>query len=206
MTASKRLLKEIKEAKTDLKRGRFFTGALKDIIKPRSKSQNKKNKTLIILRGNSGSGKSTIAKAIHSKFPDKKIALVEQDYFRRHILREKGSLNGSHTKLIENNVKFLLDEGFDVILEGILNLKLYKKMLSNLAKCNKKTFFFYFDISLEETLQRSKNKPDYKDFGPEKVKSWYVEKDLTRFKNEFTISEKFSEKQILKFICETTNL
>jgi predicted kinase len=206
MGLSKKLLKEIKTSRDDLKKGRFFTGNLKDILKPRSKSQDKKLKTLIILRGNSGSGKSTIAKAIHLNFHDKKIALVEQDYFRRKILREKGSQNGSHTKLIENNVKFLLREGYDVILEGIFNFKLYKKMLSSLARYNKKTFFFYFDISLEETLRRSKNKSDYKDFGPEKVKAWYVEKDLTKFKNEFTISEKLSEKQILKFICETSNL
>ena len=145
---------------------------------------------------------------MQNKFPDKKIALVEQDYFRRTILRERGNTNGLHTKMLENNVKFLLQSGYDVILEGIFDTKLYSKMLKNLVKYNQKTFFFYFDVSLIETLKRSENKPDFRYFGAEKVKSWYKEKDFLNFKNinEHRIPEDFSKTETLEFILQITKL
>lgn len=48
---------------------------------------------LIVLRGNSGSGKSTTAKMLRdaaiAKGTKTKIAIIEQDYLRRYILKEK---------------------------------------------------------------------------------------------------------------------
>jgi len=40
---------------------------------------------LILLRGNSGSGKSTIARAVRDRY-SRGLALVEQDYLRRIVL------------------------------------------------------------------------------------------------------------------------
>ena len=42
---------------------------------------------LIVLRGNSGSGKSTVARAVRERY-GRGCALVEQDYLRRIVLRE----------------------------------------------------------------------------------------------------------------------
>lgn len=161
---------------------------------------------LIVLRGNSGSGKSTIAKKLRDAFPNSKFALVEQDYIRRIILREKGSVSGSNNMLIRKTVEFCLQNNYDVILEGILNWKTHKKIFNYLIKRCPNNYFFYFDVSLEETLKRSENKHNYKDFGPEKVKSWYIQNDLTNFKNEFIIPENFSEQQSMEFIIKKTGL
>jgi thymidylate kinase len=170
------------------------------------KATNKKKNKLIVIRGNSGCGKSTVARMLQANFPDKKIALVEQDYFRRTVLREKGSVVGVHAKFIKNSVKFLLSSGYDVILEGILAKKLYSEMLASLLKFNKKSYLFYIDVSLEESLRRSEGKSNYHEFGPEKVKSWYLEKDLLSFKNEFIIKESFSVQETLDFITKKTKL
>ena len=44
---------------------------------------------LIVLRGNSGSGKSTVAKALLDAYGGRSVAWVAQDLIRRTILREK---------------------------------------------------------------------------------------------------------------------
>src|SRR5215510_2150387 len=48
-------------------------------------------RTLIVVRGNSGSGKSTIARAVRDRY-GRGCALIEQDYLRRTILREHDEL------------------------------------------------------------------------------------------------------------------
>jgi adenylate kinase family enzyme len=106
----------------------------------------KNQKKLVVLRGNSGSGKSTIAKKFRDSYPNLKIALIEQDYIRRNILREKGSLEGAHINLIKENVEYCLENNFHVILEGIFHLKLYKDLLNYLNQKFPNNIFFYFDI------------------------------------------------------------
>jgi len=49
---------------------------------------------LIVLRGNSGSGKSTTARALRERF-GRRLAWVEQDYLRRVVLKEHDVPAGS---------------------------------------------------------------------------------------------------------------
>lgn len=77
-------------------------------------------KKLITLRGNSGSGKTTIARALQEKF-GKNTMLLSQDVIRRDILKTN---DGAGTRA--NDVLImLLEYGHAhnelVILEGILN-------------------------------------------------------------------------------------
>ena len=62
---------------------------------------------LIILRGNSGSGKSTIAKHLR-EVSGHKIAIVEQDYLRRFVLKEKEKEGANNIDLIYRTVIFAL--------------------------------------------------------------------------------------------------
>ena len=68
--------------------------------------------TLILLRGPSGSGKSTIAKKIrdHELTQGRKMAYVEQDYFRRTLLKERDVLGGYNAELIKTVTILLLQE------------------------------------------------------------------------------------------------
>ncbi|TXR57201.1 AAA family ATPase [Quadrisphaera setariae] len=43
--------------------------------------------TLVVLRGNSGSGKTTVARAVQRRFPKGTCAVVSQDRIRREVLR-----------------------------------------------------------------------------------------------------------------------
>ena len=146
----------------------------------------------IVLRGPSGSGKSSVAKAVRIEQLEKgrKIAYVEQDYFRRTVLKEKDIIDGFNIKLIEKNVIFLLDNGYDVVMEGIFDSGRYCKMFESLISYHpENNYFFYFDISLAETIKRHNTKPNRYEFGELELKSWYKKKDLLSSVTENIIDE-----------------
>ena len=82
---------------------------------------------LIILRGPSASGKSTVATELFKK-ATRNTCLIEQDYYRFMFRpRDHGSKQNSATmhKMITNNVLTALSDGYDVIAEGIFSTKSY---------------------------------------------------------------------------------
>ena len=122
----------------------------------------------IVLRGPSGSGKSTVARRLFES-AKQKTCLIEQDYYR-FIFNPAGggSRPNSDTihKMIKLNVLAALDDGYDVILEGILSVKSYAELLNDIFRQHpKNNFMFYFDISFEETVRRHHTKPKYKKEG-----------------------------------------
>ncbi|NSA90357.1 hypothetical protein [Clostridium beijerinckii] len=80
---------------------------------------------LIILRGNSGSGKTTTGKALQRKFGQDTM-LISQDVVRRDILFVKDGPNPKAGELIFELVLYGKRRCNIVILEGILNSKWYK--------------------------------------------------------------------------------
>jgi adenylate kinase family enzyme len=156
---------------------------------------------LIVIRGNSGSGKGTVAKGIR-EVSDRKIALVEQDYLRRFVLKEKEKDGGNNIDLIFQTVTFALSREYDVILEGILNFSRYGQMLRNLEASCPDNHFYYLDISLEESLKRHATKPNAHEFGEKEMTDWYKPLDLTGFPNEIIIPETSSTLETVQFICE----
>lgn len=156
--------------------------------------------TLIILRGNSGSGKSSIARALRLKM-GYGTALIEQDYIRRILLREKERPNFPNIELIAQNATFALAHGYNVILEGILHEVHYGDMLRELiANHSGKTLVYYFDVSFEETLKRHKTKPNAHEFGETEMRKWYNPTDLLKVKNEQIIPENSTFDQTLECI------
>jgi len=163
------------------------------------------NSKLIVLRGNSGSGKTTVAKRLR-EISNRKIAYVEQDNIRRTILKEKETDDGANIALIEQIVKFALARDYDVILEGILNFPRYGAMLKELTKKCPDNYLYYFDVSFKETLKRHATKPNAYEFGAKEMKQWYRPHDLTGFKNEKIIPEDYSLEEIVNTIVEDSGL
>lgn len=141
---------------------------------------------LIIIRGNSGSGKSTLARELRLKLVERgmNVALVEQDYLRRIILKEKEIDNGVNIRLIEQTVRFALDNGYSAILEGTLFFSCYGAMLERIAKVTDRTLVYYFDVPFEETLRRHITKPNSNEFGEAEMRGWWKEHDVTHFPGE----------------------
>ena len=89
---------------------------------------------LIVLRGNSGTGKSTVARLVRERARSGlKVAIVEQDYLRRIVLKEKENEGTANIGLIQQTVSYCLGRGYHVVLEGILYSKRYGDMISTLV-------------------------------------------------------------------------
>ncbi len=80
---------------------------------------------LIILRGNSGSGKSTVAKALRDAH-GRGLAWVSQDLIRRVILQEKDRPGGANIGLISHVARYALDHGYHAVLDGIFYADRYE--------------------------------------------------------------------------------
>lgn len=164
---------------------------------------------LIVLRGPSGSGKSTTAKILFEKAKNR-VALIDQDHYR-FIFKPAGggSKPNSDTihKMIKSDVLIALHDGYDVVLEGILSVKSYDKILDELfAEHKGENYMYYFDISFAETIKRHKTKPNAHEFGEEDMKEWYPVAHKSDHELEQIIPESFSPDDTVRFILDSSQL
>jgi chloramphenicol 3-O-phosphotransferase len=153
---------------------------------------------LVVLRGNSGSGKSSTARELRTRL-GRGVAWVEQDYLRRIVLREHDVQHGVNIGLIDQTVRYALDDGYDVILDGILNTRHYGDMLRGLSVDHPGTTgHYYFDITLEETLRRHTTRPLAKEVSPDQLLGWYHHRDLLPFVKECIIDHTVSLEQTVE--------
>ncbi|MFF3330518.1 AAA family ATPase [Streptomyces sp. NPDC002888] len=133
---------------------------------------------LVVLRGNSASGKSSVAAGLRERY-GRGIALVSQDVLRREVLRERDMPGGVNIGLIDLTVRHALDHGFHTVLEGILYVAHYGDMLTRLvADYSGRSHCFYLDVPFEETLARHATKPIADEVGAAELRSWYRPLDL----------------------------
>jgi hypothetical protein len=115
---------------------------------------------LIILRGNSASGKSSTAAEIRRRHGRRDLAVVGQDNLRRDVLRERDLPAGANIGLIDLVARYALSHGFSVIVEGILRADHYATMLSVLIDDHQgRTCCYYFDVPFDETLLLPGSRP-----------------------------------------------
>ncbi|MCJ1715232.1 AAA family ATPase [Curtobacterium sp. VKM Ac-2922] len=131
---------------------------------------------LIVIRGASGSGKSTVAAQLQQElgWPT---AVLGQDHFRRTIYKERqdaGHADGmEHAGLLEVAAKYCLSAGHDVVLEGIFQSDRYAAMLERVASTSPGARFYAFDLSFEETLRRHTGRSLASEVSPEQMHAWY---------------------------------
>ena len=131
---------------------------------------------LIVLRGNSGSGKSTVAEALQQElgWPT---AVLEQDHFRRAVYAEREGRSHptgmAHAALLEAAAAHCLRQGQHVVLEGILNARRYAPMLERVAALADDARFLAFDLSFEETVRRHARRGKATAFDVEEMRGWY---------------------------------
>ena len=133
---------------------------------------------LIIIRGNSGSGKTSVAKALQTKFGPNTM-LISHDMIRMQILHVWGNdgIEKSESLMI-NLLKYGRENSEITILEGILNSKEYNLLYETAVKeYGSNIFAYYYDLPFEETILRHSTKPNRKDFDEEDMRKWWNEKD-----------------------------
>lgn len=127
-----------------------------------SNSTQPESPTLVIIRGNSGSGKTTAAREARRRF-GRGAALLEQDHLRRIVLREHDSahIDPVAPVFITAVARTALDLGYHVILEGILHTERYATVLHQLIDNHPGLVaVFYLDVSFDETVRRHLNRAE----------------------------------------------
>lgn len=121
---------------------------------------------LVILRGNSASGKSSIARAVREQLSGHRVVVIHQDVIRREILGEHDVPGAANIGLIDLITRYALDQEFHVVLEGILYAPHYGAMLGQLVIDHRGlTRCYYLDVPLEETLLRHATKRPTSEYG-----------------------------------------
>jgi hypothetical protein len=123
------------------------------------------------------------------------------------VLRERDKPGGLAVGLIDQVVRYALDGGYHVVLEGILRRSTYGRMIEDLIAAHLgSTFVFYLDVSLPEMLRRHATRPQATDFTADDVCGWYLDKDLLGVDGEHRIDETSSAPDTVSYIARTAGL
>ncbi|MEU8221482.1 AAA family ATPase [Kribbella sp. NPDC048915] len=159
---------------------------------------------LIVVRGNSGSGKSSVVEAIREQY-GRGIAYIEQDYVRRTVFQELAEPDGANIGLIGQMARYALARGFHAVVEGILPTVRYGGMLAKLAgDCG--GHFYYLDVSFEETVRRHATRAKANAFSAADLAEWYSHRDLLERPQETVIDETSSLDATVQQILDDTGL
>lgn len=155
----------------------------------------------VVVRGNSASGKSTVARRVQRALPRGAVAAIGQDHVRRELLWERDSGQGDTIGLLESMVRHCLGIGRITLLEGIFGAERYLGMFTRmLREAPGPCLVYYFDVSLPETLRRHAGKPIAGHVTAEEVASWYRPHDVLGVPGEQVLGEELDEEQMVERI------
>ena len=155
---------------------------------------------LIVLRGNSGSGKTTVAKELQ-KVLGSNTMLISQDVIRRDMLNVKDGKDTLAIPLLMELLRYGRNNSEVVILEGILVADWYRLLFELAVELyGTNIYAYYYDISFEETIKRHQTRSTRCEFGKKTMKSWWVDKDYSEILNEVMITESQSKEEIVQEI------
>jgi predicted kinase len=161
---------------------------------------------LIILRGNSGSGKTMAAKALQQRFGPNTM-LISHDMVRMQILHVGGKEGIQKSlPLMSVLLRYGRQHSEITILEGILDSEEYRPLFEAcVSEYGADIYAYYYDLPFEETLLRHATKPNRQDFGEEEMRRWWREKDFLTLIPETVLEKDLSLKEAVeKIIGEVT--
>ena len=133
---------------------------------------------LILLRGNSGSGKTTVARALQRKF-GRNTLLLSQDTVRREMLWAEDGPDTQALPLLRELLVYGKQHCETVLLEGILRADWYRPLFTAAVQAfGSRIFAYYYDLPFEETVRRHNTRAKVNSFGVEDMKRWWNEKDF----------------------------
>lgn len=162
-----------------------------------------------MLRGNSGSGKSTVARAVRDAYGGRGCAIIEQDYLRRIVLREHDNTNGGGVapQFITHAAQFTLQHGYHTIIEGILASARYRQALVDLfAGHAGDVHVYYLAATFTETVRRHDTRPQADQFTPAQMQDWFIPDDHLGTPGELVIPESSTLDQTVDLILTHSGL
>jgi predicted kinase len=161
---------------------------------------------LVVIRGNSGSGKSSVVAGIRAAHGPG-VAWVEQDYVRRIIFQERGRPDDVSIPMIGQIARHALTHGFHAVVEGIMPTLGYGEMFAELARDYEgSAYFYYLDIPFEETVRRHAMRDKATAFTADDMAEWYRPQDLLERPRETVIDQTSSLDATVQRILHETGL
>ncbi|MEU7906358.1 AAA family ATPase [Actinoplanes sp. NPDC049118] len=162
---------------------------------------------LIVIRGNSGSGKTTTAREVRRRY-GRGAALIELDVVRRVVLREHGGQQDPVAPgMIATMARCALDAGYHVIVEGILSTGSYGVMLRELIGSHTgPTAVYWMRVSFDETVRRHHRREEPIAVTAEQMREWYVGSDVLGVPGEVIIPETTTFDEAVAMILEGSGL
>lgn len=156
--------------------------------------------TLIILRGNSGSGKTSLALLLQRQI-GRGTLVISQDVVRREMLWAKDGPDTSVVPLLISLIEYGRRNCQAVILEGILNSKWYRPVFDEAVRIfGADIHAYYYDLDFEETLRRHQTRDKKSEFGENEMRGWFMQRDFIGIIPEKIITEDLSLESALKMI------
>ena len=163
--------------------------------------------SLVLLRGNSGSGKTSLAKLLQERFGPNTMRL-SHDMIRMDMLHVRGREGAEKSlPLLFALLEYGRAHCETVVLEGILPTGDYCPLFEAAQRLyGERIFAYYYDLSFEETLRRHATKPNRNDFGESDMRRWWQERDFIGFLPEALFSEEISlEDAAARIVREVTD-
>ena len=156
---------------------------------------------LIIIRGNSGSGKTTTARRLQQTFPAGTAMLVSQDVVRIGMLNVKDHPDNPAIDLIQTLCEYGKNRFDYVILEGILGASKYRSMLLSLiTDFDNQAWVYYYDLTFAETLKRHQQRAKSLEFGKTEMQRWWLEKDYLDVSREMILTSDLNQDAVVELI------
>ena len=155
---------------------------------------------IVILRGNSGSGKSTVAKKLQERL-GRGTLLISQDSVRRELLHVYGGPDQRSIDLLQSMIQFGNKSCDITILEGILYADGHNHIFEQIKRIFENNIFaYYLELPFEETLKRHMSKPNCNEFGETEMRRWWRERDYVSCIDEEIINENMSADEIVDMV------
>lgn len=150
---------------------------------------------LIIIRGNSGSGKSTAARELQMRL-GRNTLIISQDIVRRQMLYVRDGQDTPALSLLADLLNYGHSHCRHVILEGILYADWYEPLFKQAVNIfGNRIYAYYYDLSFKETLKRHATRKERSDFGEQEMRQWWRNRDYLKiisekiFKAEITLDD-----------------
>lgn len=160
----------------------------------------------ILIRGNSGSGKTVLANCLQNHFGYQRCLLLHEDLLRLDILHVKEKETAQTTSLIELMIEWGKQYYPIIILEGILPKRIYGTTLTKIIhEFGAGAFVYYLDISFAQTVKNNEEKES--PFPLETLEKWWLEQDTLGEKERKLTSATVKElaEQVLTDIADYEN-
>ena len=156
---------------------------------------------LVIIRGNSGSGKSSLARKLQTHY-GRGTLLISQDTVRWDMLKEKVEPGNLSIDLTETLARFGYEHDLLVLVEGFYETDIYGQMLEQLRNLfGSQTLAYYYDLTFEETVRRHQTRAKQEEFTPADMKRWWKDRDFLDWEEEVFFTDEDSLEAAFDKIC-----